>query len=191
LHLSFAGWRNEFTRSTWVEQEGLWSIRRFILQRTRWSQGMIQCGRYFTHVWQLPRFGTKAVVETGYTMMQPWTYIVGTFCYPLPLVVFIRSIVRHPGGPTQYLLEGGWGLLLYMATASIGPFFVWPWLYRRYQEPATTRMNVFWWGFAFTAYAMCMYVITWRAFIKLLQGETGWAKTRRNAEELSLQTMSS
>jgi 1,2-diacylglycerol 3-beta-glucosyltransferase len=182
LHLSFAGWGNEFTRSTWVEQEGLWSLRRFVTQRTRWSQGMIQCSRYFRRVWEMPRFSTKAVVETGYTMMQPWTYVVGTFCYPLPLVMFVLNVLHHPGGPWRFITEGGWGLLLYMAAASIGPFFLWPILYRRYQEPSIGRLETVLWGFAFTAYALCMYVITWRAFIKLLQGDTGWAKTKRNSE---------
>lgn len=182
LHLSFAGWRNEFTRSTWVEQEGLWSVRRFVTQRTRWSQGMIQCGRYFRRVWEMPRFGTKAVVETGYTMVQPWMYVVGTFCYPMPLVLFVMKVLHHPGGPMRFFVDGGWGLLLFMAVASIGPFFVWPILYRRYQEPSIGRLESVLWGFAFTAYALCMYVITWRAFIKLLQGDTGWAKTKRNAE---------
>jgi hypothetical protein len=38
------------------------------------------------------------------------------------------------------------------------------------------------WGFAVTAYALCLYVITWRALIKLLQGDTRWAKTKRNSE---------
>ncbi len=78
LHLTLTGHRTEFTQDTYVDQEALPDLRRFVRQRTRWGQGTMQCGVYLRQLWTSPHVSVRGALEATYYLLQPWVQIPGT-----------------------------------------------------------------------------------------------------------------
>jgi cellulose synthase/poly-beta-1,6-N-acetylglucosamine synthase-like glycosyltransferase len=182
VHLLLAGWRSEFTADTWVDQEALFDVRRYFAQRTRWGQGVMQCGRYWPRVWQSNTIPNLGIVEVTYFFMQPWVTLFGTFVHPVPLVIFVYGLLHYPGAAMDFFMQGGFVLLGVYLVAGLGPFILWGPLYITKCEPKPGIWRGVGWGLCYVVYALGVYVTTWRAFVRILTGRSGWAKTRRNAE---------
>ncbi|WP_283137177.1 glycosyltransferase family 2 protein [Rhizohabitans arisaemae] len=182
IQLLLAGERNEYTSDTWVEQEGLWSFRRLITQRTRWGQGTMQCAKYLPDVWRSRNFSGLGALEVLYYLSQPWLQLLGTLVYPIPLGLLIWRIVVDPIGMLGWLGEGGWILFAIYGTFGILPFLVWGPLYWWKCEPKIGFLRSLWLGFAYSLYIYNFYITSWRAFSRIVRRRDGWAKTRRNAE---------
>lgn len=181
LHLLLAGQRSEFTSDTWVEQEGLFDPRRFLTQRTRWGQGVMQCIRYLPHVWRSGNLTTSGVMEITYYLLQPWLQIAGTFIFSIPLIYLFTNFAAHP----DWLVSGHggmWTLLVLYIAFGVAQFAFWGILYWWRCE----RHEGFWRGLGYglgnVLYVFCFYFTTWRALARIVRGRGGWAKTRRNAE---------
>ncbi|MER8037199.1 glycosyltransferase [Streptomyces hydrogenans] len=174
LHLALAGRTVAFTRDTWVEQEGLWSARRLLVQRTRWSQGTMQCARHLRTVWRSRRLSVPGRLEISYSLLQPWLQLLVSLVCPALLVVAASHLIG--GGTTR------WGLLLGYLLLAVVQFGMWGPLYRAKCEPDQGFWRSVGWGFAYTAYVWCYSLATWRALGRHLRGDGAWAKTRRNAE---------
>ncbi len=181
LHLLLAGWKSEFTSDTYVEQEALFSVRRYLAQRTRWGQGVMQCGRYWRRVWASNAISNAGLVEMTYYLLQPWVALVGTIIYPAPLIAAIAGTIADPAVAT-WLAHGGWAVFLLYAVTGLGPFVIWGPIYTSRCEPAQPWWRGVGWGFAYIVYVYGFYITTWRAFCRIVTRRSGWAKTRRNAE---------
>ena len=182
MHLLLAGWINSFCADTYVEQEALFDTKRFLTQRTRWAQGVMQCLRYVGSVWRSDRIPNLGFLELAFFLVQPWLQLLGALLYPIPMIALLVSYLRHPGAAASYVTSGGWrGLLLYLVMA-FGQFVIWGPIYRRKCEPDTGFWRALGWGFVYPAYLIFLYVVSWRAVGRMLTGRNGWAKTRRNAE---------
>ncbi|MER5737466.1 glycosyltransferase [Streptomyces sp. NPDC002262] len=182
LHLALAGRTVAFTRDTWVEQEGLWSAGRLLVQRTRWSQGTMQCGRHLRTVWRSRRLSLPGRLEIGYSLLQPWLQLLVSLACPALLVVAASHWAGRSDGP---LAGGGtarWGVLLGYLLLAVVQFGMWGPLYRAKCEPGRGFWRSVGWGFAYTAYVWCYSLATWRALGRHLRGQGAWVKTRRNAE---------
>lgn len=182
LHLLVGGWRNAYTKEAWVDQEALFQLRRFLVQRARWCQGTMQCLRYLPKVWLSRHITNLGALEITYFLFQPWLQILGSIVYPVPMLVMGYNAVFYPDFVLGYLAEGGWILLAVYFVIGIGEFGIWAFLYRYMCEPTVGRRQAFGWLFAFSAYQVLIPVIAWRALGRLVSGRSGWAKTRRNAE---------
>lgn len=183
LHLLLAGWKNEFTEATWVDQEGLTSLRRFMAQRTRWGQGTMQCIKYLPNLWTSHHFSHLGALEVVYYLVQPWLNLLGSVIFALPTVVLVGGGVRDPSGTWDFIVHGGgWSLVLVYLIGGIGIFAMWGPLYRQRCEPDAGRIRAVGWGVAYWLYSNTVYVADWRALVRIVRGNTGWAKTRRNAE---------
>ena len=185
IHLMLIGHRNEFAPETVVDQEGLPGLRRLIAQRTRWAQGMMQCGRYLPRLWRCPHVPRRGAMEATYCLLTPWVQLAGTFLYPIPLALLAYHAARHPEHALGWVVGGGWLLLGFFLLFGMGPFIIWGPLYARYarhHESPIGRWRAIGYGLAYTAYIFLFYVTAWRAFFRLVRGRSTWAKTRRNAE---------
>jgi 1,2-diacylglycerol 3-beta-glucosyltransferase len=183
VHLLLAGHRTEFTADTHVEQEGLPNLRRLLTQRTRWGQGTMQCLRYLPALWRSPHLTTVGAVEAGYFLVQPWLQLLGTFVYPIPLVLFGYACAHDPAAMWSYATSiAGWPLLATYAILGVAPFAVWGPIYRRRCEPSRARRAALGDGLAFTVFILTYYATSWRALIRILRRHHGWSKTRRNTE---------
>ncbi|MFI8370035.1 glycosyltransferase [Streptomyces sp. NPDC085466] len=182
LHLALAGRTVAFTRDTWVEQEALWSGGRLLVQRTRWSQGTMQCARHLRTVWRSRRLSVPGRIEITYSLLQPWLQLLVSMVCPALLVVAAGHLIDRADG---FLPAGGttqWGLLLGFLLLAIVQFGMWGPLYRAKCEPGQGFWRSVGWGFAYTAYVWCYSLATWRALGRHVRGHGAWAKTRRNAE---------
>ncbi|WP_232247683.1 glycosyltransferase family 2 protein [Kitasatospora azatica] len=182
LHLKLAGWHTAFTRDTWVDQEGLWNVKQLVAQRTRWSQGAMQCVRYLPQIWNSPKLTTLGVLEVSYCLFQPWLQLFGSVVYPTLVLLLALRYAIHPEIAGQFLSNGGWGLLVAYLGFGLVQFTLWGPLYWRKCERAAGFWRCLGWGMAYSLYIWLYCVCTWRALARLAKGRNSWVKTRRNAE---------
>jgi 1,2-diacylglycerol 3-beta-glucosyltransferase len=183
VHLLTDGWRTGFTRDTHVAQEGLYSLRRFLWQRTRWGQGTMQCARYVRRIWDSPHLTTLGAAEMMYYLAQPWLQLLGTLVYPIPfLLLGIRSI-SDSAEVWTWFSDGAWLLFAVYGSFGLLPFLVWGPIYRAKCEPSASVLRGIGYGFAYAIYIYTFYITSWRALYRLVRKRNGWVKTRRNTEE--------
>lgn len=185
VHLLTEGYRTQYTKDTHVDQEGLPSLRRLLTQRTRWSQGTMQCLRYLPQVWRSPHVGTIGAAEIMYYLVQPWMQLVGSLIYPVPWVLLAHRYAVEPELVRAWFSDGpGWLLFGIYGTMGILPFVIWGPVYLRRCEPEAGLLRSIGWGLAYAVYIYTFYVTCWRAASRIVRRRNGWAKTRRNAEAL-------
>lgn len=182
VHLLTAGWRTAFTRDSHVAQEGLYSLRRFLTQRTRWGQGTMQCSRYVRRIWDSPHLSTLGAAEMMYYLSQPWLQLLGSLLYPIPFLVLTFSGVSDPGQVWGWFAGGGWILFAIYGCFGLAPFVVWGPIYYRKCLRRKGFIRGIGMGFAYALYIYTFYITSWRALFRLLRRRNGWAKTRRNTE---------
>lgn len=182
VHLLTAGWRTGFTVDTHVDQEGLYSLRRFLAQRTRWGQGTMQCARYLRQIWDSHHLSTLGAAEIMYYLAQPWMQLLGTLIYPIPFALLGARIVDDPGGVWAWFSGGAWLLFAVYGTFGLLPFLMWGPIYRAKCERTGSWLRGLGYGFAYAVYIYTFYITSWRALVRLLRGRNGWSKTRRNTE---------
>lgn len=181
LHLLLAGWSNVFVQDTWVSQEALFNLRRFLTQRTRWGQGVLQCARYWPEVNKSRHYSALGVVETSYFLLQPWTTVVLSLLFPLPALLIAYGVLTDPAVHDWFVDSGVWYVTIYYVVGCL-PYLIWGPIYRRRCAPEAGVLAGLGWGVAYVVYTYGYYITTWRAFFRILTGRSGWAKTRRNAE---------
>jgi 1,2-diacylglycerol 3-beta-glucosyltransferase len=186
VHLLTAGYRTQYTRDTYVDQEGLPSLRRLLTQRTRWSQGTMQCLRYLPRVWRSDHVSTIGAAEILYYLVQPWMQLIGTLVYPVPWILLAHRYAVDPDLVRAWFNDGpGWLLFGIYGTMGILPFIIWGPVYWRRCEQRAGLLRSIGWGLAYALYIYTFYVTCWRAALRIARGRNGWAKTRRNAEALA------
>ncbi|GAA3888353.1 glycosyltransferase family 2 protein [Saccharothrix violaceirubra] len=184
VHLLTAGWRTGFTLDTHVHQEGLYSLRRFLAQRTRWGQGTMQCMRYIKRIWDSPHLSTLGAAEMLYYLAQPWMQLLGTLIYPIPMLLLAHRFVVDPGEVWGWFTGGAWVLFTVYGLFGLLPFVLWGPVYRARCEPGTGFVRALAYGFGYALYIYTFYITSWRAVTRLVRGRNGWTKTRRNTERV-------
>jgi 1,2-diacylglycerol 3-beta-glucosyltransferase len=182
VHLLTEGWRTGFTVDTHVDQEGLYSLRRFLTQRTRWGQGTMQCARYVRRIWDSKHLTTLGAAEMLYYLAQPWLQLLGTIVYPIPFLLLGLRAVEEPGEVWAWFTGGAWLLFAVYGTFGLLPFLVWGPIYRSRCDRSGSWLRGLGYGFVYAAYIYTFYVTSWRALARIVRGRNGWAKTRRNLE---------
>jgi cellulose synthase/poly-beta-1,6-N-acetylglucosamine synthase-like glycosyltransferase len=165
-----------------VDQEALPDLGRLVIQRTRWSQGMMQCIRYLPELWRSKYLGTSGLLEISYCLVQPWVVLVSTLLYPLPWITLGVAYLRHPVLAERFGAEGGWTLLAMYLVAALTQLAVWGITYWRKCERPIGALRAVGLGIAFSLMVYISYTATWRAVYRMVRRSNGWAKTRRNAE---------
>ncbi|WP_133852169.1 glycosyltransferase family 2 protein [Labedaea rhizosphaerae] len=182
VHLLTAGWRTGFTVDTHVAQEGLYRLRPFLAQRTRWGQGTMQCARYVRQIWDSPHLSTLGAAEMLYYLAQPWMQLIGTIVYPIPFVLLGVRAASDPAEVWTWFTGGAWLLFVGYGLFGLLPFLVWGPIYRARCDRSVGRIRALGYGFAYAVYIYTFYLTSWRAAARLVRKRNGWTKTRRNAE---------
>lgn len=183
VHLLTAGWRTGFTMDTHVDQEGLYSLRRFLVQRTRWGQGTMQCARYVRRIWDSRHLSTLGAAEMLYYLAQPWLQLVGTLVYPIPLILLAGRTMTDPAWVWRWFTGGAWVLFAVYGSFGILPFLIWGPIYWWKCERQGSFLRALGYGACYAAYIYTFYITSWRAVLRLARGRNGWSKTRRNTEQ--------
>lgn len=185
IHVMLAGYQNKYIDASYVSQEGLPDLRRLLTQRTRWSQGNVQCVKYLPEVTKSRHFGSAAVVEASYYLCLPFLQLVGMVVWPLVLLSTVTGIAPYASDVNAWVSQS-WPLLVLIAILSIAPFAMWGPIYKIRCEPEVGWIRSLVWGLGMCVYIYYLYITVPRAFLRILRGRSGWAKTRRNAEDLSI-----
>ena len=182
LHALLAGSRTEYTPDTYVDQEALPDPGRLLTQRTRWSQGMMQCIRYLPKLWSSRHVTGGGLVELAYCLIQPWIQLIATLLFPLPWAVLGFTYLRNPELAGTFGADGGWSLLVLYIVAAATQLAAWGLVYWWRCDRAIGILRGLGYGIAFTLLVYLSYLATWRAAFRIVRRRQGWAKTRRNAE---------
>jgi cellulose synthase/poly-beta-1,6-N-acetylglucosamine synthase-like glycosyltransferase len=185
VHVLLAGYENRYVDDTYVSQEGVTDFRRLMTQRTRWSQGNIQCVKYLPEIVRSRHFSSAAVVEAAYYLLLPFIQLIGMTIWPAVFVYAFRSTssgAHDVGG----WFGNAWWFLTLLILLGILPFAMWGPIYRKQCEPQVELWRSVMWGLGMCVYIYYLYISVSRAFARLAMGRSGWAKTRRNAEDLSI-----
>lgn len=182
VHVLTAGWKTGFTIDTYVDQEALYSLRRFLAQRTRWGQGTMQCARYVPRIWRSEHVSTLGAAEMFYYLAQPWMQLFGTVVYPLPFILLGVDAVRDSAQFWSWFSGGVWLVFAIYVVLGMLPFLLWGPIYWLRHERRGSVLRGVGWGLAYSLYIYTFYVTAWRAVVRLIRGRNGWAKTRRNAQ---------
>jgi cellulose synthase/poly-beta-1,6-N-acetylglucosamine synthase-like glycosyltransferase len=185
VHVLLAGYENRYVDDTYVSQEGVTDFRRLMTQRTRWSQGNIQCIKYLPEIVKSRHFSSAALVETAYYLLLPFIQLMGMVIWPLVFVASIRGTTVGAQDMGAWFGNAWWFIAL-MILLGIVPFAMWGPIYGRKCEPGTEVWRSVLWGFGMCLYIYYLYISVTRAFVRLALGRSGWAKTRRNAENLAI-----
>ncbi|BAJ28432.1 MULTISPECIES: glycosyltransferase [Kitasatospora] len=181
LELGLAGFRLTHVPEARVSQEALVSGRRFLTQRTRWSQGTLQCLRYVPRVMRSPHYGWGGRAEVLYTCLQPVVAVALVVLTPLAAGIALAGEAFYPADSAAFWARFG---LLALAAFALGalPMAAWGVGYRRREYPGLRWAVGLLWGLALWLYTYHLFLVAPRAVWRELRGRTGWAKTRRNAE---------
>jgi 1,2-diacylglycerol 3-beta-glucosyltransferase len=182
LHALLAGKRTEYTPDTYVDQEALPDPGRLLTQRTRWSQGMMQCIRYLPRLWSSPHVTGGGLVELAYCLVQPWIQLGATLLFPLPWLALGFTYLRDPGLAASFGADGGWSLLILYVVAAATQLAAWGLVYWWRCDRRIGVLRGVGYGMGFTLLVYLSYLATWRAAFRIARRRDGWAKTRRNAE---------
>lgn len=183
VHLLTEGWQTGYTPDSHVAQEGLYSFRRFLTQRTRWGQGTMQCARYVRRIWDSPHISTLGAAEMMYYLLQPWMQLLGSLLYPIPLVLLLINTAGDPGGVWTWFTSGAWILFAIYGSFGLLPFVLWGPIYQLRCLRSKNLVRGLGMGVAYAVYIYTFYITSWRALSRLIRGRNGWSKTRRNTEE--------
>ncbi|ANF32331.1 hypothetical protein A0130_12190 [Leifsonia xyli] len=184
LHVLFEGFENRQVHDTYVMQEALPSLRRFVTQRTRWAQGNIQCAKYIPTILRSRYFDASAALESCYFLLLPFIQILGFVVYTTVYALVFFLIAVDPAY-REVWRENLFGALALIVVFGIGPFAMWGYVYKVRCEPAiswprATQIGLGVW--MWQAYVMfSVFSACWR----LIRKKNGWAKTRRNADRAS------
>ena len=179
LNILGMGYRNHYLRDAHVSQEALPYFRRLLTQRTRWAQGIMECGELLPGLRRGKILRPSGTLEIHYFMSQPWIMMLNLLCIPVLLVLSIREGTVVLGD--QILAFAG---LVFLVV----PYALWGPLYRlRAKEPVSMASAAFL-GLGYLVYVYFTYLFYPRAIFRLLTGRTGWAKTKRNADGLAAVT---
>lgn len=182
VHLLTEGWKTGYSRDTHVDQEALYSMRRFLAQRTRWGQGTMQCARYVRRIWDSEHLSTLGAAEMMYYLSQPWMQLLGSLIYPIPFMMLALRTAGDPVAVWDWFTGGAWILFAVYGSFGLAPFLVWGPIYRSRCRPDAGFLRGIAYGFGYAVYIYTFYITSWRAVTRLIRGRNGWAKTRRNTE---------
>ena len=181
LNLTRLGWHIRFCRSTSVTQQGVRTVRAWLRQRTRWAQGHYQC---WDHVPKLLTAGNVPIVTrldlVLYLLFVAFVMFVAAnlaiaLAGALGWIVIVNEFLAFlPAGPVRNIT---------MLLVGLGPVVM---LLTRYQQHSPHPLR--WWELPAYGAAFALYVYMWAAasvlaWLRLVRGRVGWAKTRRVAGE--------
>lgn len=181
LRILLHDWEIRFLSETYVTQQGLTSLRKFIRQRSRWVQGNMQCLHYTKNIWQA-RLQREAKLDLFYFLAQPWMNLLGTLLQIADEVAFFKVLY---GASYEHELFSGafaFGVWIFVwLLLTLTPGFLWVFVYRKrfFQAPAKTLFLA---GLFFPIYNLLGLPSVWLAFLRHVKRKTHWVKTDRLTE---------
>lgn len=177
VRLAVEGWENRFCGETFVDQQGLTSMRSLVRQRTRWAQGHFQCWRLLPRIAKsdLP---TTTVLDMSYYLIAPAMVLLQSLVFTIGWVWFAVDVAADPG---TWLSMRAAVFVAMMYVLSMGPGLYLTNIYRR-RSAELSFLQGFVMAHLLVLYNYLWYAAEWRAIWRILRRRSGWVKTARAAE---------
>ena len=99
----------------------------------------------------------------------------------IPMAMMAYRFVVSPSEVVAWFVDGAWILFTVYGAFGLMPFVLWGPVYRARCVPVSFWKSIAY-GFGYALYIYTFYITSWRALIRLVRGNNGWTKTRRNTE---------
>ena len=176
VRLAAAGWRNEYCRTAAVHQQGVVEIKRLIRQRARWFQGNLQSWRLIPLV--LRSMPGRNGADLLFLLSSPALVLIASLLTVSFTVVLANCVVLAATGQEPF----GWWVAATYALI-LGPALAYAGVYWKQERDTGLRLvKAFWLAHLYVGYSMIWYASGWRAAVRAVRGQTGWAKTDRVAD---------
>ena len=180
ISLLIKGWTLETTPAASVDQQGVESLRRLIVQRRRWYQGHMTAGKRIVDIWKNPDLSNARMFEMSAYLSVPWLFdLPWSILWHWLLFTFIvraDSVFSYVDGPLSLVVGlAAWYVLTF------APSILTTVVYLRRDR----RVGLGWailMGHAFLVMNYLSFACAWGALLRMIQGRTGWDKTARSAE---------
>lgn len=174
------GWTLVTTPHASVDQQGVASLRKLIVQRRRWYQGHMTAGRRLGRVWRDPSIPNGRALEMTAYLGVPWIFDLPwsvLWHWTLFMFVFnIQSVFSFVDGWLSLAIGVAIWYLLTFAPALLATL-----VYLR----RDARVGPGWaiaMGHSFLIMNYLSFVCAWGALFRMIRGRTGWDKTKRLEE---------
>lgn len=177
IRLLALGWRTSFCSTTWVNQQGVTDVRRFVRQRSRWFQGHLQCWRRVGLVLR-GRTSLPATADLLHHLFSPALMLITS----LSVAAFaILTVVLCIGDPALSIRMATAGHGLVLAAAYVFTFGLsLPYAYAYWLEtPTVSFPRAVGLAHVFTVYSYLWFVAAWMAVGRVLLRRRSWQKTAR------------
>ena len=152
-------------------------------QRTRWSQGNIQCVKYMPQIVRSTALLLRRRRRGRVLPALPFIQLAGIVIWPAVFVAVCQKMAAATQGHYGTVFDFWWFFAL-VFILGIAPFGVWGRYTARSVSPARRGGRARSRGIGLWIYVYYMYLAAIRAAGQLLLGRTGWVKTQRNAEPI-------
>jgi cellulose synthase/poly-beta-1,6-N-acetylglucosamine synthase-like glycosyltransferase len=174
------GWRCTTTPHASVDQQGVEKLRPLLKQRTRWYQGHMMAGARIPDIWRGEKISHTSAIEAILYLLVPWILdLPWSILYHLALIRFAIHADQSgsfSGSPGSAALGG---FVLYVV--AFYPALITALLcYRR--DPGVGIVGSIVLGHSFVLMNYLSWTCCWRALVRMIRGQNGWAKTDRTVE---------
>ena len=179
LHLRRLGWEIRFCRETAVTQQGVRNVPAWLRQRTRWAHGHYQC---WDHIPGL--IGARNVpLISRLDLMLYLFFVTFVMFVAANLLLAIAGLLGWVQISNDFLsfVPAGPPRNVTMEVIGLAPVVF---LMVRYQQNSPHALR--WWELPAYAAVFGLYVYLWAiaslmAWLRIMAGKVGWAKTGRHA----------
>ncbi|MFV0524216.1 MAG: glycosyltransferase family 2 protein [Acidimicrobiales bacterium] len=177
LRLILEGHEIRHCSTTWVDQQGLTSVSRWIRQRTRWFQGHLQCRGYIIDLMRsdLP---TRVKLDLAYHLAGPALMLATSVAVVTGWIAMLVQLIVDPGGSLAGMVSP-WGAMAYAIAFTPCPVVAFV-LWRR--EPTMGFLRGLAIAHLYLVYCGLWFIAGWKALVRTVRGKGAWAKTDRLAE---------
>lgn len=137
--------------------------------------------KYLPRILRSPRFDAAGALEASYYLVLPFLQVLGFGAWTFILVGQIDGAALDPNG-FHVWIDNFWGLLALTLVFGVGPFAIWGFIYKIRCEPATSWLHAAGIGIGMWLYQVYVIASISKALTRIIRGNNGWAKTRRNAD---------
>jgi 1,2-diacylglycerol 3-beta-glucosyltransferase len=179
VRIRLLGWSGDYIGETWVEQQGVTTLRKLLRQRTRWFQGHLQCLKLVPEILR-SNLGFAAMTDLCWHLASPIVILlmsITTVPFVLSLLLFAignardlpTAIASHPRGIALFYV------------VSFLPSYIYAAIYRS-RTPTFSRVSSVLVAHGFVGYGFLWIVSGWRAVARVIRGRSSWSKTERSFE---------
>lgn len=177
LRLLLAGYDTASIHKEAVYQQAPNNYKAFHKQRTRWSQGGLQCIKYLNKIWKSKELKLLGKLEYTYFLFIPYISVIGVTAYLLLTIymVFTGNIAKL----TVYNIIGIILLNILPGLLIHSVYLIQRWSYLKWKEKIRT---IIYFPTMFF-YIWSLFPIQIAALVRQFRKQTNWVKTERHAKE--------